>query len=397
MGSASSPEIRKPDKAPTGGPIGALLSAWRVGRCLTPADLAEHTGVSTKDVSRWETGQDWVDRRGVLAALANALRIDPTELTGQPYSPTGEQHAAVRAVAFHLRRHLAKPPQSPTWTTESADDLAALLRTAVAAEETGDEHALALALPELIRAADHVVPLLPTPASDERAQELRVHAHVLAAGLLRRLGYRDLGWTLLHRARPGAPATLPVLLEEVRLLIDLGAPEYALARAARAEHTAGGNAELSALTAFAHAIAGRREQAERLLTAAVRRAHDERDSATLAVARAAAALEYGAPDEAAEYARAAAARTALRPVEQAQVLLISAGAAARVGDTVRAAADLVEAEAIAPLRVRLDPFARELLSALASRADTPAVADAVHPIAERAGLAPPSRRTRRMT
>ncbi|MFJ4774597.1 helix-turn-helix domain-containing protein [Streptomyces uncialis] len=376
--------------------MGIDLAFWRLQRGLAKADLAEHTDVSTESISRWETGQDWVDRRGVLAVLANALRVDPTELTGQPYSPTGEQHAVVRAVAFHLRRHLAEPPRSSTRTTESADDLAARVRTAVAAEEAGDEHALALALPELVRAADRVVPLLLAPASDERAQELRVHAHVLAAGLLRRLGYRDLGWTFLHRARPGAPATLPVLLEEVRLLIDLGSPEYALARAARAEHAAGDDAELSALTAFAHAMAGRREQAEQLLAAAVRRARNERDAAVLAVARAAAAVEYGAPAKATEYARAAA-RTALRPVERAQVQLISAGAAARGGDTARAVADLVEAEAIAPLRVRLDPFARELVFALASRADTPAVADAVRPIAERAGLVPPSRRTRRTT
>ncbi|MEU9210641.1 helix-turn-helix domain-containing protein [Streptomyces sp. NPDC048415] len=110
-GYASNLVMRELDETAAGGPIGARLAAWRRQRELTRDDLASRTGLGLDYLAELETGGEWVDRRGRLAVLANALRLDVADLTGQPYPPHGQEHAAVRAVAFHLRRSLVRRPR----------------------------------------------------------------------------------------------------------------------------------------------------------------------------------------------------------------------------------------------------------------------------------------------
>ncbi|WP_145883763.1 helix-turn-helix domain-containing protein [Streptomyces sp. BK340] len=372
--------MRELDETAAGGPIGARLAAWRRRRGLTWDDLASNTGLEPDYLAGLEAGREWMDRRGRLAALATALRLDVADLTGQPYPPRGEEHAAVRAVAFHLRRRLVHR-QADTAPGVLLEDLAERTRAAARANAAGDEHHLALALPELIEAADRAMAAAAGPGREE-AVRLRVDAHVLGAGLLRRLGYKDLAWMLLHRARPGTLEPLPVLVEEVRLLIDLGLPEYALARAERAED-AGADWQLPALAAVAQAMAGHRPEAEQLLATAAERATDARESSLVVAARAAVAAEYGDAGEAADHARAAD-QEALSSAGRSGLLLVAAAAEARQDRADQAAARLVEAEAVAPLRLRLDPFARDLVAALIDR--TTVQAAAVRDLAERAGL-----------
>ncbi|MFJ4806827.1 helix-turn-helix domain-containing protein [Streptomyces murinus] len=372
--------MRELDETAAGGPVGARLAAWRRRRGLTRDDLASHTGLELDYLAGLETGREWVDRRGPLAALAAAMGLDVADLTGQPYPPRGQEHAAVRAVAFHLRRSLVRrqPDRAPGVLLE---ELAERTRAAARADTAGDEHHLALALPELIEAADRAMAAAAGPGRDE-AVRLRVDAHVLAAGLLRRLGYKDLAWMLLHRARPGTREPLPVLVEEVRLLIDLGLPEYALARADRAEE-ADADWELSALAAVAQAMAGRRPEAEQLLATASERADGAREAALVIAARAAVAAEVGYAAEAADHARAAD-HAALDGAHRSSLLVVAAAAEARQDRADEAAARLVEADAAAPLRLRLDPFARDLVAALNDR--TTVHTAAVRDLAERAGL-----------
>ena len=372
--------MRELDETSAGGPIGARLAAWRRRRGLTGDDLSSSTGLEVDYLDGLETGGEWMDRRGRLAALATALRLDVADLTGQPYPPRGEEHATARAVAFHLRRRLARR-QADTAPGVLLEDLAERTRAAARADAAGEEHHLAIALPELIEVADCAMAAVAGPGQEE-AVRLRVDAHVLGAGLLRRLGYKDLAWMLLHRARPGTLEPLPVLVEEVRLLIDLGLPEYALARAARAED-AGADWEVPALAAVAQAMAGRRSEAEQLLATASERAVDARESSLVVAARAVVAAEYGDAGEAADHARAAD-QTALSGAHRSGLLLVTAAAEARQGRADRAAAWLVEADTVAPMRLRLDPFARELVAALVER--TTVQARAVRDLAERAGL-----------
>ncbi|WEH35507.1 helix-turn-helix domain-containing protein [Streptomyces sp. AM 4-1-1] len=369
--------MRELDETAGGGPIGARLAAWRRHRDLTRDDLAFRTGLALDYLAGLETGREWVDRRGRLAALAAALRLDVADLTGQPYPPRGQEHAAVRAVAFHLRRSLVRR-QPDTAPGMLLGELEERTRAAAQADSAGDEHHLALALPELIEAADHALAAAAGPGREE-AVRLRVDAHVLAAGLLRRLGYKDLAWMLLHRARPGTREPLPVLVEEVRLLIDFGLPEYALARAERA----GADLELPTLAAVAQAMAGRRSEAERLLATAAERAADAREAALVIAARAAVAAEVGDAAGAADHVRAAD-HAALDGAHRSSLLVVAAAAEARQDRADQAAVRLVEADAAAPLRLRLDPFARDLVAALTDR--TTVHTAAVRDLAERAGL-----------
>ncbi|MFF6973017.1 MULTISPECIES: helix-turn-helix domain-containing protein [Streptomyces] len=367
------------DELPAGIPIGGRLALWRTRRGLTRSELADRAGIPAVHIEQWESGADWVDRHGPLAALAAALRLDPGLLTGQPYPAVGSKHASVRAVAFQLRRQLFQR-QATDDGPEPDGDFAHRVRVAVTAEEAGDEYLLARGLPGLIRAADRTA----ANAPGSRTDDLWVRAQVLAAGLLRRLGYRDLAGIFLHRARSaGAEAGL-VVAEEIRLLIDLGLPEPALARADRAGDV-GSYAELTTLTAFAEAMAGRSLRAAQLLSEAARRAEDERSIATTTAARAVVALEYGAPEEAAEHARAVDL-SALRPSERVHLLRAASAAAARLGDIGSAIAALAEADAATPLRFRLDPFARELVVALSTRTGGGDRHDALRVLTERIGL-----------
>lgn len=373
--------MREVDEPTGGGPIGARLATWRRRRGLTPDELASRTGLALDYVTELEAGRNWMDRRGRLAALAAALRLDIADLTGQPYTPRGEDHAAVRATAFHLRRclHRHYPDTAPRMLLE---DLAERSRAAAQADAAGDECRLALALPELIEVTDRAVVIASSAAEREEANRLRVQAHLLSSGLLRRLGYKDLAWVLLHRARLRTRESLPVLVEEVRLLIDLGLPEHALTRAARAGDADTGW-ELSALGAVAQAMAGRRLEAEKFLATASARAADAQESAVVITARAAVAAELGDAAEAADHARAAD-QAGLGGAHRTSLLITAATAEARQGRSDQAAIHLAEADAEAPLRLRLAPFARDLIVALTNRTTTQA--EAIRDLAERAGL-----------
>jgi transcriptional regulator with XRE-family HTH domain len=371
--------------SPAAGPIGAALATWRVRRGLSQEALSARAGLDVSWVAAVEAGQEWVDRRRTLAALASALRLDIGELTGQPYPPMGAEHAEVRAVAHRLRKVLAAVPQrSSAAPAEALDEVERLLAEAVAADFAGDEHGLALVAPALISTSAHAVRET-TGAARDRATDLRSRGHATAAGLLRRLGYGDLAWLLLHRARVGGGAVSgPLLAEEVRLLLDLGLPERALGCVERSG-LARRSVEVSTLAAFAHAMAGRPERAAMGLDAAAASAQNPGSHAAVAAARVTVAAEAGDVDTATEYA-AHVDPNALAPADRTTLLVglaVSAASASRLAD---AAGHLVLAEATAPLRLRLDPLARELLVALPPRIADRDLAGQLRVAARRAGL-----------
>jgi transcriptional regulator with XRE-family HTH domain len=66
-------------------PIGARLRALRRWRGMTIEELAGLAGVVPSAVSMWERGVRPLDRRSYISALATALRVSETELTGGPH------------------------------------------------------------------------------------------------------------------------------------------------------------------------------------------------------------------------------------------------------------------------------------------------------------------------
>ncbi len=341
-------------------PIGDRVALWRHRRGVTVTEMALSSSLTEQMIRDVEAEADWVDRHRVLYSLAAGLRLDPTELTGQPYEPHGTQHGVVRAAAWHLRRHVVQAGPRLRVSPGGREELCAGAEDVRGAQAAGDEHALALRLPALLELADRV-----RAEVGERpgARAAWTVAYVAAAGLLRRLGYRDLAWSLLHRAGPGTGGDQLAAAEEIRLLTSMGLPETAADRAAQHLATAL-SVELLCAAALAHASAGRRRQVEALLGQAGDRVDGETDAAEVAVARAGTAMQFGVLDEVLELEATAAS---MPPARRADLLLFGAQAWARGSDAVRAAESLAAAEDVAPLYIRLDPLARELLHALRSR------------------------------
>ncbi|MFE3629483.1 helix-turn-helix domain-containing protein [Streptomyces goshikiensis] len=338
-------------------PIGRHLAEWRIRRGLTTANLATCSGLTERLIGELESGKTWVDQRGVLSALSSGLRLDPAELTGQPYAPHAPDHSFVHSLGWHARRYLARvvsgdgndggqPDQGP---------LAALLAGVLAAEADGD----------LVSAGWKVRTLLELVAGSQPWSgnhgdaALGPAVYAAVARFLRRIGYRDLAWGVLTQAHAhveGHPAA--VLEEEIHLLLDMGQAELAVVRAARAEPNV--RAQVRLPLAVAHATMGREEESERLLAAAQESGASPQQ---VAFAGAFAAVERGAYDQA--LIRAAGAG-GLSAGDRSALLVITASARARLAQYGAAARDLMAAESAAPLPTRLDPVAREVASILHS-------------------------------
>lgn len=80
------------------------IRTWRRKSLRVVAGLA---GISAGYLSRVERGERALDSRRILFALADALQVAPSELTGQPYPPSDAAesagHAAVQALRAVLR------------------------------------------------------------------------------------------------------------------------------------------------------------------------------------------------------------------------------------------------------------------------------------------------------
>lgn len=357
---------------------------WRERRGMTLGDLGAIVQVHSARLAALEEGHDWVPSRRLLATLAMALRLDPAELSGQPYPPTGNEHAEILEGIFRLRRQLAGTVETPrTESSTEPGELAARVSELVRAERAGDEHALAAAAPEALTITKHAADAARAEAPDDTAR-LRAEAHAVVAGLLRRLGYKDLCWSFLHRVGDAEADQPAVHMEEVRLLLDLGLAEHAAARAAR-DRGAEALTDFLRLSVLAHAMSGSRTLAEQTLSRVASYATSLPDHARTTMTRAVVAAELGEFDEAADHARHVDI-AALAPTDAVELLVTAATATARQGDAATAASFLCDAEAMAPLRFRLDPLARDLLAVLPAHANEPGVATAVRQLATRAGV-----------
>jgi transcriptional regulator with XRE-family HTH domain len=83
--------------------IGRRLREIRSWRGLSLTVTAELAGLSAGYLSRIERGLRPVQRRATLEALASALRVSPSEITGQPYRPSSASEAVAHSAAPGLR------------------------------------------------------------------------------------------------------------------------------------------------------------------------------------------------------------------------------------------------------------------------------------------------------
>lgn len=184
--------------------IGTNLRSLRRQRGVSLKNLAQQTGISPGYLSMVENGKRLLDSVVLIDTIADALRISPAELTGQPLAPsdpmTGSAHAAIPA----LRVALMELPTLPLRAVCLPDDPVPLLTARVARANI------------LYHASEYgtLAGELPALVADLRAAADAAHGYVrrrllrLLVGtyepacvlLLKNLGYPDLAYITVTRA-----------------------------------------------------------------------------------------------------------------------------------------------------------------------------------------------------
>ncbi|GAA2088143.1 helix-turn-helix domain-containing protein [Actinomadura alba] len=182
--------------------IGARLRTLRRWRGMTLAQLAGQSGLSTSFLSMAERGQRSLDRRSHIAALAAALKVSETELTGAPHlghdPAQSDPHLRIPAIRAALQTSTLTEPSCER--ARPLPELVAELEQIEPAHQACDYLAVGEVLPDLM---DELHLHVAEP-QDERAHAVAlkalVHACVIATFMSKDLGHNDLGHLAAVRA-----------------------------------------------------------------------------------------------------------------------------------------------------------------------------------------------------
>jgi transcriptional regulator with XRE-family HTH domain len=379
--------------------IGARVARLRKVRGLTQVGLARRANVSLSLLSKVEAGH--VAASPVfIGAVARTLRVDVTDVTGQPYQvpewPSDRVQGSIgeirRAVSFpELVPELAVPPRPVSVLAREVAGLVELQGTARHVE-------LGARLPGVL---DELVVRV-HEGGDAATFRLLNRSYAIAASLARRMGYNDLAVLSLERAAaagqqaedPNLPAL--VSLSRALMLVTHGDYRPALAIAAGKLGTADSPEVEGALhlrCAIAAARAGEAGAAweywgtARELAATVG-ADDPYAVAfnppNVEIHGVAVAVELGDYDEAIRRGADLVLPPTLLTERHAHHAIDLARAYAAAGHWKKALDRLVGAERIAPLMVRYHPSSRETVATLLSSARVPT--EALVGLARRMGL-----------
>lgn len=182
--------------------IGMRLRALRRWRGMTLTTLGGLAGLSPSFLSRAERGERMLDRRSHISALAAALRVSETELTGGPHLGTdpdqAEPHSAVPALRAALTGNTLDDPAVDR--ARPLDDLRRLLFGPLAqARDIADYRKRGEMLAPLLNELHFHVATGDEPARME-ALRLMVEACNASGTTLRHLGYTDLPYIAATRA-----------------------------------------------------------------------------------------------------------------------------------------------------------------------------------------------------
>ncbi|OLF12591.1 helix-turn-helix domain-containing protein [Actinophytocola xanthii] len=389
--------------------IGRRVRAVRLWRRMSLTATAGLAGFSPSYLSMIERGLRRVDRRSPLESLAAALRVSPSELTGQPYAPSavGDDHGS--AAAEELRAVLRDieigalddlvPRRHPE---ELRQDVTAVTAACLASDYARLADLVPALLAEGYRYADRA----------RTTEAWMLFASVLHSAfyLAKDLGHGDLAWMVasrLHRA--GEAVSTPAwaaLADFVRAhaVLGPGARERALGLADRSADTLvpdGGAAGemfgmLNLSAALNCAVTGRPDRAREHLDEAARVAREVGEGTfagllfgerNVSIWRVAVALESGEGGRVPELARQVDVERVPSAGRQATFYCdVGRGLATLRGREDDAVAAFSRAEALAPQRMRTNPYVRESISELLTRGRLGANRD-LRGMAYRLGLA----------
>lgn len=396
--------------------VGARVRFWRLKRALSQQTLAGLAGISQGYVSQIEAGLKEIDKRSTLVRLADALQVSVADLTGQPYAPADAPHARALAFVPDIRAALISLayldlPEAPA---RGVEELSAATQRLMTARRTCD----------YAKATSLIAPLLRdlgaaaySPTATHRADALRLLTLTTyqAAFVLKYLGFVDLPLAAAERCADAAA--------------ELGKPEYvgladfarlhnlpsesrsvgrklATAATERLQHETAPEAlqtygMLHLTCAWTEALAGEpadaRTHLEEAAAVAVRLGEDPPEGGfaemnfgptNVAQWRLSLALETGEPGKAVELARAVDPRRILSNSRRTQFHIEhgAALAATRRSDG-EALAQFINAERIAPQRVRLSPVVRDNVGTMLRRARVSAGGEHLRELASRVGVA----------
>ncbi|MCW2567476.1 MAG: transcriptional regulator, family [Mycobacterium sp.] len=385
--------------------IGLRVARWRDIAGMTQQQLADAVGVSREYISMIENGKRAVTKRALLYDLAGALKVNVTDLTGQPSPPRTAAERAAYIAAPAIRQALDgvdEPPQP-----RSPEHLADLSDWAMSARMAGDWATLGRILPGLIAETAAL-------AGDgaEVPVGLQVQACVTAALALKPLGVVDLARRAAERAavyadRLGNPvhsaaaqyATAQTVLAGGSRRVSLAVAERAAERLqpdATGDDARAWYGLLHLHAALSAASVGRTVDAQSHWDEAASVAATvggdpwrmEFTPANVGVWRVGVALENGDPGQAPRYARQVD-QTQLRTVQRRVRLHLDAARGLYLADRQDAAVRaLLTADHICPQEVRTRPTVREIVGQMLRDTPSRGGSDELRDLATRMGLDP---------
>ncbi|MGH3834241.1 MAG: helix-turn-helix domain-containing protein [Pseudonocardiaceae bacterium] len=395
--------------------FGRRLRELRCWRGLTLREAAGLAGLSFSFWGQVERGEKAVTSRRTLEAMAGALRVHPSELTGQPWTPRNaagaEAHAGLEGIQIALERYtLGVDPEVSVrdWPQIQADidrlvrlhhhvvDYAATGE--LASTLIGELQAAYLRLPQRRREVllglidahrvamrtakdlgDRGLPMVAVQAVQQCAEALDDPAWLGCAAVTRGYATGELDRTGQYRRSVTAAETLTGQLDASDALQTCGMLHLmaATAAGARGDHDTSATHldEASALAA-------------RMDTEVGTWARLFFGPTAVGIFRTSLALELGEHGQALQAAKTV--HPELLPKRQQAFFWIEVGRALVAGKKTRhkGVHVLLHAEQLAPQRIRYDPIVRETVAGLLRQARREAGGRELRGLAWRMGIAP---------
>lgn len=395
------------DQADATSEIGRRLRQIRHARRKSPAVIAGRAGISVSYLSRLESGERALDRRSLIVALANALEVAPSEITGTAVTFAGEleEDRSLGAVRLALLTVSMRQPRGEVMPAELLEVRVGLLLDAQRAcrfAEVGEQ------FPGLIRDLHTTL-----DAGREVAHVLRLLALLHVQGTMAWLmdigASMDLAWQAATLAQQAAerlddPVTHAIGAFGTAFgLMGAGAFDLAADTLARQEvgtatpEAMSARGMLTLTTSLVSAASGDRmgqaaalEEAADLATAF----NGDGDPlwfgfnlANVDVWRMSVALEAGDHGEAARIAISVDPASLPSPTRQAAYYRDFGRALARLPRRQDDAVLMLRrAEQISPARIHRHPFMRSIIAELLVKAKRDAIGRELRGMAFRAGL-----------
>ncbi|MEQ4305006.1 helix-turn-helix transcriptional regulator [Plantactinospora sp. B6F1] len=372
--------------------IGEQVAYWRKRRGKTQRALAGLAGLSQPYLSQIERGERAVDRRATLVALAGALSLSVSELTGQPGDPTAPAKATAAASVPAIRETLIRREVGETRPPEGS------VERLMAAGGAYDFAAAA--------------PMLPALLGGLTGPDLVQVCHV-AVFTLKHLGYPDLARDAARLAvRAAEEVQKPAWIGAAEFIRILSLPpELPTMPTARAQRMAvnlqpdTGDPEVRQVYGMLHLYAALRSAVDRRPDDALdhlREAQDAADSlgepdnlglarfafgpTNVGIWRLAVQLELGESALAVERAASVVPERIPLAIRQAPFYLDLGQALVAQRRDGAAMAAFLRAEAIAPQFVRLRPTVRDSIAVILRRTRKNAISGPMRRVAAIVGL-----------